>query len=262
MKKKRWICFVAAAVAAAMTACGSGEKAADVKETPQTEAAKKEAAKPETTEAETAREETTKEETTEEETAKAQEETEGKSSGFQTGTWDGLTFTNPWLGISITMPEGSYVFTEEDMEAVLGAGKEVMINNGTYTDTQMEMSDALTIYDFMASLPDGQSSVQLACENTTVTTMGKGISEEEYLDAVSAQLLTIADMQYEFGEKEEVELGGKKFVKLSGKLMGGAMYQDYYCISLDKRMAVMTVSYVPEGQADVEELIAGITAAP
>ena len=130
MKKKRWICFVAAAVAAAMTACGSGEKAADVKETPQTEAAKKEAAKPETTEAETAREETTKEETTEEETAKAQEETEGKSSGFQTGTWDGLTFTNPWLGISITMPEGSYVFTEEDMEAVLGAGKEVMINNG------------------------------------------------------------------------------------------------------------------------------------
>lgn len=61
-----------------------------------------------------------------------------EEDGFVTGTWDGLTFSNPWLGLSLTLPEDSYVYTEQDMAVVLGEGENILINNGNYTDEQLQ----------------------------------------------------------------------------------------------------------------------------
>ena len=37
------------------------------------------------------------------------------------GSWEGRTFTNSWLALSLTLPEGSYIYTDEDMSLILGA---------------------------------------------------------------------------------------------------------------------------------------------
>ena len=88
MKKKLLGIMLMVSLAAGITACGSGKSNDAVA----TEAPRAE----ETTKAESAPEETTEEEITEEETTEAPK-TEGTQ--FQTGTWDGLVFTNPWLGL-------------------------------------------------------------------------------------------------------------------------------------------------------------------
>ncbi len=187
-------------------------------------------------------------------------ETAPEDVDFQTGAWDGLTFSNPWLGLKVTLPEDSYIYTEEDMQAVAGAGQEILINGGNYTDLDMKIADAVTVYDFMASLPDGQSSIQLAYENVRLTTRGQGISAAEYLEVVWQQLASIGDIECKLEGTEETELGGKTFAKISVSLMGGAIYQDYYSMCKGSHMAVFTVSYLPESKAVAEEMMEGIRA--
>ena len=250
MKKKLLGIMLMVSLAAGITACGSGKSNDAVA----TEAPRAE----ETTKAESAPEETTEEEITEEETTEAPK-TEGTQ--FQTGTWDGLVFTNPWLGLKITFPEEAYIFTEDEMKSVLGAGQDILVNNGNYTESQLTMAEALTVYDFMVSLPDGQSNVQMAYENIKLTTGGKGIEPKEYLEIVFSNLESIKDMQYEMGEMTEVEIGGKTFAKLPASLMGGAALQEYYSTRIGDHMATMTFTFVEDSAAVIEEIVAGIEAA-
>lgn len=181
-----------------------------------------------------------------------------ENDGFVMGTWEGRTFSNTWLDMSLTLPMGSYIYTDEDMSLIVGAGQEVLINNGSYTDDQLKEGNIITIYDFMAALPDGQSIVQLLYENTRYNAKGKDMSEGEYLDEIASQLTAISDIQVEIGEKEEVELAGKTFTKLSLTIDQKCL--EYYCLRLGNRMATLAINYTPESQAMIQELVDGITA--
>lgn len=184
-----------------------------------------------------------------------------EQDGFATGTWDGLTFTNPWLDMSVTLPEDSYIYTENDISVVLGAGQDVLINNGTFTDDQLKEAEIITVYDFMAAFPDSQGNIQLVYENTRYSPDGKEISEAGYLDVIAQQLASIEGMQFEIGEKEEVTLAGKTFTRLSTASMDQTMRQEFYCLRLGNRMATLTINYTPDSESMVRDLVAGITTA-
>lgn len=253
--KKRLLCAVIAAMAFSTAACTA-------KTSGTTSAAESTVTEEETTESKIETEEETsaseEEETSAEEEVSDTDSADGKESDFRTGSWDGLTFTNPWLNLVITFPEGSYIYTDEEVKTLLGAGQDILINNGNYTESQLTMAKALTVYDFMVALPDGQSNVQLVYENIKLTTGGKGIEPADYLELVSTQLKSVADMQYETGQPSEVEIAGQTFTKLSATLMGGALCQDYYCIRIGDRMVTMNISYLPDSASTVEELVSGI----
>ena len=146
------------------------------------------------------------------------------------GSWEGRTFTNSWLALSLTLPEGSYIYTDEDMSLILGAGQEILVNNGTYTDEQLEQGNIITIYDFMAALPDGQSSIQLVYENTRYSARGKDMTAAQYLD-----------------DKLSTSIDEK-------------MCQEFYCRRIGNRMATLTISFLPESQSMIDEIVEGIAA--
>ncbi|MCI8664647.1 MAG: hypothetical protein HFG69_15615 [Hungatella sp.] len=175
------------------------------------------------------------------------------------GSWEGRTFTNSWLALSLTLPEGSYIYTDEDMSLILGAGQEILVNNGTYTDEQLEQGNIITIYDFMAALPDGQSSIQLVYENTRYSARGKDMTAAQYLDEIAGQLTAISDIQAEVGEKETVELAGETYDKLSTTIDEN-MCQEFYCRRIGNRMATLTISFLPESQSMIDEIVEGIAA--
>lgn len=260
--RKYVLCLMAAAVmATGVTGCGSktSETEAAVAAEKTVEESQASETEKETKESKAAKEKATEAETTEEETT---EETKAEAgSECQTGTWDGLTFTNPWLGVVISLPDGSHNFTKEEMEAVLGASQEVLVNSGNYTDAQMKLAEVVTVYDFMATLPDGQSSIQMIYENLRLSAGNKNMTAAQYLEILAGQLVTLADMQYELEEPVEVEIAGQTFTKMAGSVMGGVMYQDYYCINKDGYMATMTFSYLPDSKSAVEAVVAQMTAA-
>lgn len=266
MRKKLLCVMMAAAVAVSSAACGSKTSASG--STTEASITEEEITTTEETTEKTEEdtsEESSEETSTEEESNTPEEEkTDEKDSGepsFQTGTWDGFTFTNPWLNLTILFPEGSYIYSEEDMETVLGAGQDILINNGNYTEAQLTLAEALTVYDFMVELPDGNSNIQLAYENVKLTTGGKGIDAEDYLNLVSSQLSSITDMKYQIGNLSQEEIAGQTFAKLSTGIMDNTYYQDYYSIKVGDHMATLTVTYLPESASVIEELIQGITKA-
>lgn len=179
---------------------------------------------------------------------------------FSTGTWDGMTFTNPWLKLSITLPEKSYIYTEADMALVLGEGQKILVNNGNFTDSQLKEAEKINVYDFMAALPDGGGNVQLTYENIRYTTMGKGVSEEDYLKAIASQLSAITNMKFKIGSQETVTIADRTFVKLPVALEDGTSCQDYYSLRQGDYMATLTVTYPPQGKSVADDLISGIRA--
>lgn len=184
-----------------------------------------------------------------------------KTAEFSTGSWEGYSFTSPWLKLVFTFPEDCTISTEEDIKKVLGTGQEILVNNGVSNEAQYKAAEFTTVYDFMVILPDQSSNVQMAHENVSVATLGKGMSAEQYLDAVKEQLGALEDYGYEFKEYEEVNIGGQTFTKLSVSALGGAMLQDYYCISKGKYISSVIASYIPDSAETVEAVMAGVTAA-
>jgi len=177
---------------------------------------------------------------------------------FRTGTWDGLVFSNPWLNITVTFPQGSAVLSEEDMREMVGESDDIVVNSGNYEDIRPEASKALNIYDFMVTMPDKKSSVQLAYMNAEKVAPGQEVSAGDCLDQIAGELSAIGDMGYELGDMEKVEIAGKMFDKFSASLMGGALYQEYYAVRAGDYVAIVTATYVEEGKAAVEALIEGI----
>ena len=184
-----------------------------------------------------------------------------KTAEFSTGSWDGYTFTSPWLNLTFTFPEDCTISTEEDIKKVLGTGQEILVNNGVSNEVQYKVAEFTTAYDFMVILPDQSSNVQLVHENISVATLGKGMSASQYLDTVKEQLGALEDYSYEFKDYEDVNIGGQTFTKLSVSALGGAMLQDYYCISKGKYISSIIASYIPDSAETVEAVMAGVTAA-
>ncbi len=250
--RKKWLCLLmAAGLIMNVAACGgSANTAGTTTQAAETTKAEEETKAEETT---TTEEETKTEETDSTETA--ENETGGD---FGTGTWDGNVFTNEWLNIKITFPDGITIMTEDEIKKVVGAGKEVIVNRGDYSEAQLNYSEEMTVYDFMVTLPDGGSSVSLVYEKSA---MGSQLDGEAYLNAVKDQLSAVADMQYECEDVETVELAGSSFAKLHTSTMGGALYQDYFGINKDGRIASIIVSYLPDSEEVVKTIEEGITTA-
>ncbi|RGC12927.1 hypothetical protein DWZ14_01525 [Enterocloster citroniae] len=229
MKKNVFILSAALLASAWLTACNSGNK-----QFPEP---------PATTE--------TKETETTAEVKKAVE--------FSTGSWNGHTFTSPWLNLAITFPEDCTISTEEDIKKMLGTGQEILVNNGVSNEAQYKAAEFTTTYDFMVILPDQSSIVQMLHENVSVAALGKSMSAEQYLDSVKAQLGALEDYGYEFNDYEDVNIGGQTFTKFSVSALGGAMLQDYYCISKGKYISSIIASYIPDSTETIEAVMAGVT---
>lgn len=253
MKKKKWLWAAAVLViAGACGACKGGTGDESPAATDRLEAAAQ--GQGETAEAPV--------------TESGEQERDGKESpetaadeeqgGFTTGTWDGLTFHNPWLGVSIPFPEGSKIFSEEEMRQLVGTSEEIQVNSGDFEDIREKVSRALNIYDLMATLPDGRSSLQLAYMNAKMADPTREITAADCLEEMARELSAIGDMGYEVSPMEKKEIGGKIFDGFSASLMGGALYQEYYGIRVGDYVAILTVSYEGSGKEAVEAVIRGI----
>lgn len=240
--KKTLITITVLALSAWMTACGSGNT--KFPEPPKTTAV--------SADADVLEETDSADETTEEETTEAS----SGSGSFSTGQWDGNTFITDWLDMKITFPDDVTIATEEEIKSLMGD-----TSDGTLKESEAKYIEFTTAYDFLVTLSDNATNFQLMHENVSLATMGKGISAEEYLDIAKEQFESIEDYNAEFSEVETVTLGGSEFLKLSVTIMGGVMMQDYYCVSNEKYVSSMIVSYLPETAEAVNSIMEGITTA-
>lgn len=186
---------------------------------------------------------------------------EVEEAEFSTGSWDGSTFTSPWLNIRITFPEDSIIATEEQIKEITGVASEIMQESKVSNEVQTKVAEFTTKYDFLVMMSDQMTNIQLIHENVSLTTLGKGISAKDYIEVVKTQLSALPDFGYEFEETETVTLGGQEFTKMSSTSSGGALIQDYYVVLKGDYISGLTVSYTPDSAESATSIISGIVAA-
>ncbi|MCM1038652.1 MAG: hypothetical protein NC434_04950 [Ruminococcus sp.] len=263
MKRKSLVIALAAAMMLSMTACGvtarsaSTENAARTEETETEEAeAEPEDAADETEPEEAADEADTAEgeaddadaETAADEEEVANEEDEEQeataSSGrYERGNVTDTSYESEWIGLRYDLPDGFTMATEEEMDAVLQLGSEMIYEDNA--DMIVDYSKMVLVYEMMA-MDSTNNSVTVLVERTS-------LKPEEYAGALEAQMALVDGVSIEkVDEDTDAQLGGVDFYRYCYEMNynGVTVYQDYYMAPRNGRMIQVLVSYADKSVRD------------
>lgn len=265
MKRKSLVIALLAGMMLSLTACGVTAKSASTKDAGREEAAEENDPEPEDTETEsediekepedtvdepetnTTEDEniTDDEEAVEEEDAEDEEEEEEASSGrYKRGNVTDTSFESEWIGFRYDLPEDFTMASQEEMDAVLQIGSEMIYEENA--DMIADYSKMVMVYEMMAmdSLND---TVTVCVERTS-------LNPEEYAEALEAQIALVDGVEIKLiDEEKDAQIGGVEFYKYSYELnySGVTIYQDYYMAERNGRMIEILLAYADESVRDV-----------
>ena len=138
---------------------------------------------------------------------------------FSLGDTTGSTYTNNFLGISCTLPEGWVFYTDEQMKE---------LNNlvGDYMDEEVaeQLKNATIIYDIIAQNTTDGSSINVAMEKLNViqiVSLDVKKALEAQIDGIKSTYANIGytDVQVEY---QKLTVDGKEFdsLKIQAKVQG------------------------------------------
>ena len=244
MKKKVITCMLALTMVFALTACGNkNNNDNDTKETSKTEQQE-----------EKDDEEVVDEDFDEEE---LDEDSEEETITVEQGTIEGNVYTNASLGIQATIPEGFVLYTDEQIQEVLGVGAEMM-EEANYDVDAIEESG--TLYEVMASTEDQSTNLQITIENTEVSA-GMKVSVEQYAKILEKTVTTAYKangIEVKTSDITEENKNGLDFQKLSATFEGAT--QEYYVTEIDGYMVLFSVTYIGTAPESVQQFFDSITA--
>ena len=93
-----------------------------------------------------------------------------KIEEFARGSWDGNVYTNDSLNLTVTVPDGWKIATDEELAAIMG----ITIDSLTEQGVSEEFLKAQNTYEMMAQDPTNGSNVIVMAENLTVSVGGIG----------------------------------------------------------------------------------------
>lgn len=249
-KKLVVLCMVAALT---LSACGSKTEEAkatpalaEVEETVETKAQEEE---PVVFEDEVAETENVTEETVEETTMEEPQEAEYAKGIFTETGWE-----SQWLGMRYVVSDGVVMSTEEELNAAMGIGQEMLSDD--FSELQLKYAELNTVYEMMCTGADQVTNLSVSVENVMIDmdTDTFVSAFKNTLSEVSAMTMTIVN------EGEDVVVAEKEFKKLQCEVdyEGMSIFQDYYLTMKDSRAISIVVTYLDEAEA--EKLLSGFQA--
>lgn len=220
MKKRIVACTLALVMAFSITACGN-DKNADKKENTRSE------------------------------------EQEEKVTA-ERGTFEGNVYTNKSMGIQVTFPEGCTMYSDEEIQQVVGKGSDIM--EEAYDSKAIEGGISETIYDVIAVTADQTANIQIIMENTK-NTAGRALTSAEYAKVMTNNLKKAYESAgVDAGDAEITEetLDGLEFSKISISVNG--MIQEYYAHQVGQYMLVFTITYADTAADAVQQFLDSVTA--
>lgn len=169
---------------------------------------------------------------------------------IQRGKIKGNTYTSKTTNLKFTKPDNFRYLTDQELARALSIDEEVLSNKNFMSS----LNDYPTLLDMM--LMDDETGLNMAVgyENLEVS-MGKVVSEDEYLDAMAEYLQTMGAIVSE--KAQTVTLSGQNYRHSSYSLEvdGIVMKTDYYIRRIDKYMNVISVAYTSDITApDIEKM--------
>lgn len=156
------------------------------------------------------------------------------------GTIDGNIYKSEFTGITFTKPDHWRYLTEEEIEEEINYGIN-SVDANIFGKTAAYYS---TIVDMRVVNNTNGTCVTIGYENLSQS-LGKSVSEEEYLVAVKESLALLGDVH--IGEDEYVKISNESYLKASflTRVDGIQVESTYYLRLIGDIMTIITIG-VPE----------------
>ncbi|MBR4386532.1 MAG: hypothetical protein IKP51_08435 [Treponema sp.] len=166
----------------------------------------------------------------------AEDAQESAAKEFSTGEWNENVYTNDFLGIKYTMPEGWTKYNDEQIAEMMNLGKELLNDN---QKKFAELSKLTTVYHLLANNPMNGDTVCVITEKTFL-----GISAETYSKTLKTQLEALDAIDYQVSDITTREIAGREFseLKTTVQAIGFDITQIYYSYRLGKYILSIIVT--------------------
>ena len=179
---------------------------------------------------------------------------------IQMGVWseDNTVFVNKWSGIKFALPDNWRALTAEEMSATIGAGEEMLINDGRTTRKNLDMSKTQTVFDFSIMSAHGLPNVAASYVNLALTSDMEFMDEKGYYDVIKRNLLSLSSVDFaEIGTTSKT-VASEVYLIGAFSANQGTSFQDYYLRKTDNVMITFVVTYTDETKAEADAFIASI----
>ena len=176
----------------------------------------------------------------------AVKETEEAEDGFAKGILTADGCESEWLGIRYTAPVGTAMSSEEDLNAMMGLGQEILSED--FNDLQLKYAELTTVYEMMCASEDQVTNVMVTIEKLPVQ-----MDIDTYITGFEHTLSQVTTMTYTVVDKEEVfTVADKDFARIEciADYNGVEICQDYCLAIVDDRAVSITVTYLDEVAAE------------
>jgi hypothetical protein len=182
---------------------------------------------------------------------------------IQLGSWseDGGTFTNEWSNIKFTLPEGWSAMTEDELNQLLAAGADILVNDGAVSQAELDLSGLKTAYDFGVYTGLGMPNVMLTYENLSLTLGAGNLDEQGYYDVLKEQILAVDSLGLVETGVYDKTIGDEKYLVGSFEALDGLYVQDYYIRKDGGVIIAFIVTYNTETRPQADVFMAAITPA-
>lgn len=142
---------------------------------------------------------------------------------FVRGTVADGTYTNTFLDLNITLPEGWTAADDEMIASVIGVG---MDNLQNVTEEQMAIAVSGTIYDAVL-FSDTGSSIMVMAEDLAATAGTTLLTAEAYAKLLHSNLQEMTDLDYELQEPTDFNLADTDYVRMDASIPSSGISQLY-----------------------------------
>ena len=165
------------------------------------------------------------------------------------GSWNENTYTNDFLGISYTMPDGWVRKTDEEILEDMELGAELIGNN---SELNKKIAELTSVTYFMTSDITTGNNIIVMSEKT----YSSNITTDKYMDAVVKNIQKVDTINYTIGERKEETINGFKYesLDLSAVSDGITINQKYY-VRKNGRYFISVVVTSTNGTDSINEMI-------
>ena len=159
---------------------------------------------------------------------------------FSMGEWKNNVYTNEFLGIKLTLPEGWSYSDEEQIASMMNIGVELL------NDDQKELAEISklnTVYYVVANNAETGDNLSIMSEKPA-----QDVTVDYYINALKTQLTAVESLKYTINETTKATIGNNEcdVLSVTAEVSGVSILQKYYVYKQDKYFVVVIATVTEE----------------
>ena len=174
------------------------------------------------------------------------------SAQFESGTIENNVYTNSYLALSFSLPEGWSFVTSEQFVQLFGC-----ITEQVQGDLEVEAApEDSTYYEFYAQGQSGESVI-MTVEDLSAHKGGKLLTVRNFVDTLSEQYAHLSSVDYEIGESYAQTMAGHELIVLPLSVPSAQLRQ--HCCVFRSSSYMITLTFSAQTDEELQELEACLT---